>query len=45
MKSAADIGKWGESVVCEHLRADGWLIAERNWRVGRYEIDLIAVKN
>lgn len=43
MKNAAEIGRWGEQVVVDRLRAEGCLIMERNWRCGRYEIDIIAL--
>lgn len=39
-----DIGKWGENLAYEYLVAHGYAITERNWRLGHYEIDLIAVK-
>lgn len=39
------LGKWGEDLACEKLVADGCAIAERNWRMGSYEIDIIAVKD
>lgn len=40
-----ELGKWGENLACEKLIADGCAIAARNWRMGRYEIDIIAVKD
>lgn len=43
MKTTAETGKWGEQLVIDRLRAEGCLIMERNWRTGRYEIDIIAV--
>lgn len=39
-----DVGVWGENLACEKLVADGCAILERNWRVGHYEVDIIAVK-
>lgn len=35
-------GAEGEQAAVEWLRANGYLIVERNWRYGRYEIDIIA---
>ena len=32
----------GEDLACEHLLQKGYEIIERNWRFGKYEIDLIA---
>lgn len=40
-----ELGKWGEGIACEKLIADGCAIAERNWRMGHYEIDIIAIKD
>ncbi len=39
------IGKIGEDAACKYLIARGWRIAERNFRCGRYEIDIIAVND
>lgn len=44
MPTTADIGREGERLVAERLRAEGCLIMERNWRCGRNEIDIIARK-
>lgn len=38
------LGAWGERVACDTLVAAGYAIVERNWRVGHYEIDIIASK-
>ena len=38
------LGKWGEEIACEKLITEGYAICERNWRVGSYEIDIIAMK-
>lgn len=39
-----ELGRWGEEVACRHLILQGYAIAGRNWRMGRYEIDIIAIK-
>ena len=36
------IGNRGEDIATEWLRERGFYIVERNWRAGRYEIDIIA---
>ncbi len=36
------IGSRGEDEAVDFLRRNGFLIVERNWRNGRYEIDIIA---
>lgn len=38
-------GLWGETVAAEYLKAQGYLILERNWRYSRQaEIDLVAYR-
>lgn len=39
-----DLGKWGEGVVADYLAERGYAIVERNWRLGKIEIDIIASK-
>ncbi len=36
------LGNWGEGRAAEFLRAQGYEIAERNWRCAAGELDLIA---
>lgn len=42
METSASIGAWGERIATDWLREQGFVILERNWRNGRYEIDIIA---
>lgn len=42
--SSALTGRAGEMMAVEWLRAHGFYICERNWRAGRYEIDIIAMR-
>lgn len=35
-------GAWGEGVACEYLVGKGFSIVDRNWRVGHYELDIVA---
>ena len=42
MKSTLEIGQHGEDIAVEYLRCNGYMIAARNWRSGRYEIDIVA---
>lgn len=37
-----ETGKWGEDLAADYLAAKGYAIAERNWRAGHYEIDIVA---
>ena len=36
------LGNRGEAVAAEYLRRKGWEILDRNFRMGRKEIDLVA---
>lgn len=38
------IGQLGEAATATYLRRNGYQILARNWRNGRYEIDLIATR-
>lgn len=38
------VGKFGEDVVCRHLKKNGYKILERNFRTRLGEIDIIAAK-
>ena len=40
--STIEIGTRGEDAAVAWLRERGYLIVERNWRIGHYEIDIIA---
>lgn len=42
MRTHLEIGQRGEAIAARFLEEMGWRIAERNWRAGRGEIDLIA---
>lgn len=39
-----DLGKWGEQLAADLLVTKGYAIAERNWRAGNMEIDIVAMK-
>jgi len=40
--TSIEIGASGEEAATAWLRERGYYIVERNWRVGHYEIDIIA---
>lgn len=40
-----DTGNWGEDLACDALAAQGWAIAERNWRMGHLELDIVALRS
>lgn len=37
------VGKWGEKLAYDYLVSKGYAISETNWRMGHYEIDIIAM--
>jgi putative endonuclease len=39
-----ELGKLGEDLANDYLAQRGYSILHRNWRYGRYEIDIIAQK-
>ncbi|MBL4752167.1 MAG: YraN family protein [Flavobacteriales bacterium] len=39
------LGEEGEEIACALLREKGYKIAERNWRTGKLELDIIATKD
>lgn len=39
-----DYGKWGENMAVDHLVSLGYAIRDRNWRIGHYELDIVAMK-
>ena len=39
------LGKWGEELAADRLKADGWAILARNWRDGPRELDLVAYRD
>lgn len=45
MAKHLDTGNLGEAEAVLYLEQKGWTIAERNWRSGRGEIDIIAWEN
>ena len=40
-----NIGSWGEQIACETLIRKGYAIRERNWKLDKFEIDIIAMHN
>ena len=42
--SARTYGAAGEAFAASALEAEGYRILERNWRSGRYELDIVARK-
>ena len=45
MATHLDVGKEGEKLAETYLLEHGYKILHRNWRYGRYELDLVTTKN
>ncbi len=45
MSTNAQTGQRGEDLAIEYLRSNGYMICARNWRQGRYEIDIVAQRH
>ena len=41
-RSATETGQWGEDIACAFLKLKGLEILDRNYRVGRWELDIVA---
>ena len=37
-----DLGKWGEDEAVLYLEAQGYTIVDRDWRLGRRDLDILA---
>lgn len=42
MADTINIGNKGENAAAEYLQSNGFRILHRNWRSGRYELDIVA---
>ena len=45
MATHNELGKRGEDLACNYLLKSGYEILHRNWRIGRYELDIVALKD
>ena len=44
MTTTAETGRTGERAAAEHLRQAGYEICDTNWRAGRDELDIVALR-
>ena len=44
MAKTDEVGKWGEELAVELLVSKGYAITERNWKLNKLEIDIIAMR-
>lgn len=45
MSVSGDTGRRGEEIAAVFLSGEGFEILHRNWRAGRYELDIVARKD
>ncbi|WP_455763161.1 YraN family protein [Prevotella disiens] len=38
-----EIGHWGEDLACEFLMREGYRILERDWKIGKRDLDIVAI--
>lgn len=38
-----EFGKWGEDEAAAYLEDEGYIILERDWKIGRRDLDIIAL--
>lgn len=43
MRATSAVGRYGEQVAVNHLRAAGYRVLDRNWRCRWGELDIVAV--
>lgn len=43
MASHNELGKWGENLAEEYLVRKGYSIRHRNWRLGKRDLDIVAL--
>ncbi len=43
--SKNSLGKLGEEMAFKYISEKGYTVLERNWRTGRFELDIVASKN
>lgn len=40
-----DTGRWGEDLAADYLTEHGYAIVKRNWHAGKFELDIVAMKD
>lgn len=43
--NTSEVGRWAEHVAAWYLEERGWVVLSRNFRSGRSEIDLVAMRD
>ncbi len=45
MAAHNDLGHWGEEKAAQYLISKGYSIMDRNWKLGKRDLDIVAYKN
>lgn len=45
MAAHNDVGKWGEQVAAKYLEAKGYIIKDRDYRIGKRDLDIVAIND
>ncbi len=45
MAAHNDLGHWGEDKAAEYLIGKGYSIMDRNWKLGKRDLDIVATKD
>lgn len=40
-----ELGKWGEEIAARYLADHGYYIKARDWRIGKRDLDIVAIRN
>lgn len=40
-----ELGKWGEQVAADYLKAKGWRILHRDWKYEHKDLDIVCIDN
>ena len=43
MAAHNELGKWGEDLAARYLQQRGYVVVERDWRLGHRDIDIVAL--
>ena len=43
MATHNEVGKWGEEVAARYLESKGYIIKDRDWRMGKRDLDIVAI--
>ncbi len=45
MAAHNEVGKWGEQVAARYLESQGYTIQDRDWRIGKRDLDIVAIND